>query len=223
MNIYLTKSTEDIKNKLGQAILDCTKNWHNKGEFFNVQSNDDGSFTITIIHGSFKDSRNVGGTPLYKSSGRESMSFTFESTSLSIMGKDIKWLLTIGEDAYLSRDIGSAIESVLGNFAQKTMNVYENIRGTIKSPNSQAGDYYVNMGDCYGAMSAKLNIPVFVDLYNTKFQTTYANVNELLADFWNKHFDLSLDDIYALNVNGYEIGECVLHRTYGQFICLWEG
>ncbi len=223
MNIYLTKSTEDIKNKLGQAILDCTKNWHNKGEFFNIQVNENGSFTITIIHGTFVDSREVGGAPLYKTTSRESMSFTFEPTLLSISGKDVKWLLTIGDDAYLSRDIASAIESVLGHFARKSMYTYDGIRGTIKSPNSQASDYYVNMGDCYSAMSAKLNIPVFVELYNTKFQTTYANVNELLADFWNKHFNLSLDDIYALNVNGYEIGECVLHKTYGQFICLWEG
>lgn len=222
MNIYMTKSTEDIKNKLGQAILDCTKNWYNKGEFYNIKTNDNGSFTITIILGSGEDSRNVGSMPLYKSSSRESMTFTFEPTSLSIMGKDIKWLLVFNKDNYLSWNEGMAIQDTLGHFARKVPN-FNNDSPTIKAPNSKASDYYVNLGECYGCMSEKLNIPVFVDLYNTKFQTTYANVNELLADFWNKHFNLPLDDLYALNVNGYEIGECVLHRTYGQFICLWEG
>ena len=222
MNIYITKSTEDIKNKLGQALLDCTKNWNNKGEFFNVKTNDDGSFTITIILGSSDDSRNMGSIPLYKSSSKESMTFTFEPTSLSIMGKDIKWLLTLGDDTYLSRNEGMAIQDTVGHFAIKTHNCNDG-SPTIKAPNSLASDYYVNLGECYASMSEKLNIPVFVDLYNTKFQTTYANLNELLADFWNKHFELPLDDLYALNVNGYEVGECVLHKTYGQFICLWEG
>lgn len=219
MNIYFSKATDlDMKNKLAQAILDCTKNWHIEGDFFNIQTNEDGSFTITIILGE----SGSGSAPLYKSTIRESMSFTFEPTSLSIMGKDIGWLLSIGENSYLSRDIGSAMQSVLGEFAIKTAHIGDDVRESIKAPNSAASDYYVNMGDCYGRMLEKLNIPVFVDLYNTKFQTTYANVNELLADFWNKHFNLPLDDIYALNVNGYEIGECILHRTYGQFICLWE-
>lgn len=221
MNIYFSKATDlDMKNKLAQALLECYKDGYMKGEFYHLTSNEDGSFSITIVLGESESDRNSG-VSMYKSSNKDSVTWTFKPTSLSISNVDVSWIVDFESDSHVSLDYaGKIIKEHLGDFAI-AYNYYYDSSNAVKMPNSLPSDYYVNAGQCIQNLENRLNMPVFVDMYNTKFQTTYANINELMTNFWSLHFDLPLEDLCYLNVNGFNIGSFIVNCTYGKFLHLW--
>lgn len=224
MNIFtkqqkaMSSELQDLGNKLGQAIYDIRQDGYYVAQFYHVTILNESSFKLDIAM-----VMKSGNTPLsnesvpmmYKSSISHGLSFTFTKiNTLKINGKDVSWVIT---SYSYETDIIKAFKDILGDVAYTAC--YYNPQGIV-DPMANPNDFFVNCGNALNSIENQVNIPVFLMMYNDKFNTSYVTLNDLFYGFWREHWSKSLDDIANVIVNGFNIGNHIVDNTYGKFLVL---
>lgn len=219
MKVYRKSAIQSLADRLGQALVEHMDIGRLSPDFYHVELQDNGGFSLSIICGQKNENKSDGLYKSYTANGAYAENrFEFEFTPitpvLNMNGKEYGYLIAL-KFGWLWDGAKAVIEKVLGTKLVFACNsCYGNC---IIDPNSKPDDFYVNDGYVHTALVNDVNIPVLVQLYNQKFNKSHVVLQDLLNSFWRDQFSTPLADIKSLTVNGYPLGAIIADQTHGKF------